>query len=124
MASTHFDAALEVVDPRVEPIKNDGALQFGRLERALFDGAHEDARAAIPEQLNAELAAPPRQALRWWDLGQIRIYLQGGHACHSTRFLLIARRILIAAASSHHALARPSHGVFAHWRSERTIEIV
>jgi hypothetical protein len=60
-------------------MKQDGALQFGRLERALFDGAYEDSRAAFTEQLNAELAAPPGQALRWRDVGQFRIYLQGGH---------------------------------------------
>jgi hypothetical protein len=74
-----FDAALEIADPRVEPMKQDGALQFGRLERGLIDGAHEDARAAVAEQFNAELAVPAGQALRWCDLGQIRIYLQGGH---------------------------------------------
>lgn len=60
-------------------MKQDGALQFGRLERALFDAAHEDSRAAITEQLNAELAAPPGQALGWRDVGQLWIYLQGGH---------------------------------------------
>jgi hypothetical protein len=60
-------------------MKQDGALQFGRLERAPFDGAHEDSRAAITEQLNAEFTAPPGQALRWRDVGQFRIYLQGGH---------------------------------------------
>ena len=73
-----FDAALEVADPRVEPMKQDGTLQFGRLERALFDGAHEDSRTAITEYLDAELAAPPGQPLRWRDVGQFRIYLQGG----------------------------------------------
>jgi hypothetical protein len=80
----------------LESMKRDGALQFGRLERTLFDGTHEDSRAATIEQLNAELAAPSGQALRWCDLRQIRIYLQGGHGCDSSRFLLIARRILNA----------------------------
>jgi len=71
IGANRFDAVLEVAEPRVEPMKQDGALQFGRLERAIFDGAHEDSRAAINEQVNAELAAPPGQALRWRDLERL-----------------------------------------------------
>ena len=55
-----------------------GALQLGGPERAPFNGAYEDPRTTVAKQLNTELASPPGQALRWYELRVIRIYLRCG----------------------------------------------
>jgi len=75
-----FNTARQVVKPRAETVKQDRALQLGRLERARLDAAHEDFADTLAEQFDAELTPPAGQALRWRDLRQVGVDLQCGHA--------------------------------------------
>ena len=55
--SNGFNAAAQVGEAWIEAVKQDGAMQLGRLERAFLDGAHEDSGSTIAEQFDAALAA-------------------------------------------------------------------
>ena len=74
-----LDATFEVVESWIESVKQDRALLLVCLERAGLDGAHEDASATIAQQLDAELATPPLEAMGLRELGEVGFDLQIGH---------------------------------------------